>query len=668
MHRRVTERTLSVATQLLLPALLSVLGPALRAQEAAKTEVKATFLNALPKDTTLLLHASSVKGTLDRIKASPLHALRDHPDVKRLTARIEEEAKGGLAGAKAELGFDPFDLLLSLDGEWVIAVGNLDSLASAIGEGLSIGQPPDVKPEQVPLLVAADAGSAAPRVRELFEKLFAYAEKQGAVKETKDFQGGRITSIRERPAKAPAGKGSAGEKPGEKGSGQGPEKEKEKGKPEGGAQGSKGEGGGSDLAAPDEQDAAKGGEDEQGKKGAGDDDSEGAGDEGSQEGRGRPDVVVHFGELGGRFYFSLSRAFLEACMGKVDAPGASSLLASPTFQETQKLIGSGDVLAYLNVKGLTGSISSALSTTFFAFFWQKFDALFFGKSFNGAAVALSVEDRGLRETFFLHNSGGSDGILSVFKADAFTTAPPALVPANAKTFSGVALNPENLGKIVKDIAQTAMAFRGPATDVDLFFEQLSGAKLSEIVGGLGRRAYTFSGTVNADNPFSSLGFALELRDEAPILKVLKKLSAGPQGALEASKVKDRDVYVLGFGSFDIAFAVVDKQLLAGSKEEVDKVIGRTAEKGSGLAESEDFKRVAASLPAQAAMVGYSTPDYIRANFSALAEAARGTGEEDAEVLVGAILAVADVLGTSYSYGVWKDAGFYGDGWLLYRKP
>ncbi|HVR76426.1 MAG TPA: hypothetical protein VMT52_19005, partial [Planctomycetota bacterium] len=163
---------------------------------------KGSFLGALPHDTTLFLRATNVKALVEKLKKSPFHALKDHPDVKDVLRQVEEKLAQGLAEPRKELGFDPLDILASAEGEVVFALGGLEPVLTTLVESISMGQAPNVRSESIPLIIAVDAGGSSAKMHDRFEKIFQFAVKKGARRETVDFQGGKITRLVEDPGAA----------------------------------------------------------------------------------------------------------------------------------------------------------------------------------------------------------------------------------------------------------------------------------------------------------------------------------------------------------------------------------------------------------------------------------------------------------------------------------
>lgn len=632
----------------ILTAFFACLGTELGAQDkpaapppALPAALKGTLLAALPVDSALVVRIPNVKSLVEKLKSSPLGALRDHVDVKKALEMLQSKAGPELAKAEKELGFNPLDTLLSIEGEWVFALGGLGQLATTLSESLQMGQMPDnLSPDAIPILIAADAGAAAGKVHDAIEKLISLAQKEGAGVERFDFKGGKITRLSE-----PAGPEVSPKKPAAKE----PEVEdsdaeeagKKKTKPNG-------------IAAPQDDE-----EDDTEKKENAADDDDGDDDDEPK----KPNMQVFVGELGGRFYISLSRSILEGCMYPRDSDRADGLAAQSLFQETHQAVGGGDFFTFVNIKQVITSIDSALSTTFFAFFWQKLQGLLFGPTLNNFAASGSIDATGLTQTMFVHNAGASDGLLGVFKGEAFAPGLAAPVPSDCKTFSSSTFNPGQLAKIIKEAVQLAMSLQGQQADLDTLVESQVGVKFSELMAGLGNRMHSFSGLPRQDNPFASLNYILELKEEGGLKKVLKKVSEMAGGQFDAEKFKDREIYSADTGSFAINACAADKLLvLSTSRNDVEKVLTRTADAVAG---GDYFKKAVTGMPAQVTMVGFNSPEYMPALIKGMAQqAAESEGaDEEAQVFIKALGAAADAFGGGWSYGVWRDRGLYFTGKL-----
>lgn len=570
----------------------------------------ATILGGLPQETTLLVRVPSLQTLIEKAKKSPLAKLSDHPEVKEALGDLERELQGGMTEARERLGFDPMDLAACFEGETVLLLGGLDALAAKLGGALSTGAAPEMGPEDLPFAIASDAGSSADRAKGYLEKFFEFAVTEGAIRETVDVSGGaggKLTIL------------SDSEE--------------------------------SDAGSPDPDP---------------DPDADGAGGGDSTE----SPLRLYFGQAQNRFFFGTSRGFLERVMAGKAAPGATLLVDSPTFLESRRAAGDGDVFAYLNVKQLTRAINGALSATFFAFYWQKAEALLFGNSLNAMAASYSLEDRGVRNGFFVHNGGASDGIMGLLRGQPFSSTPPAFIPKEAKAYASMNLNVEHVSKIVKEIAQIAMAFQPGAGDIDTLFEQSMGVKFGEFFGSFGDKIHYYGETFDAQNALGSLNYVLELKAAAPLEKVLARFSAPGAGMLTQDSVDGATVYSLPAGPMgELAMAIkADRLVVAGGKGKVTAVLDRLSKGGAGLADQPEAKALLSSLaPPQVSMLSYSSKDYFAVYMDSIAQTVSTLASEpEAQTVVSLLKLLGELLGESAGYAQWTDKGLRGEGILLYR--
>ncbi len=638
-----------IASSLLIAPLFSQEKAAAEKPAAEKPVPRGAFqgslLSAMPADMTLLVRVSSAKGFVEKVKSSPLGQLQNHPDVKKFLEDLKKKTGPQMAKAERDLGFHPIDTLLSIHGEWVLGIGNLNALASALGESLQQGQmPSSLSPESIPLIIAADAGGSAGKVHEALEKLFAFAKKDGAELESTAFNGGTITHLSE-----PRVKGAgASPKPSDRKDGAGEKAEKDA-KP-------KTDKGKSDLASRPE-------DDEKNEKDPGSDDDDGDDDDNSDDADGdapsKEPMGMYVGELGSRFYMSLDRQLLEGSMQKADAERADGLVKNALFQETHAATGTGDLFVFVNAKQLTSSIGTGLSATFFAFFWQKFEAIFLGASLNNIGLAYVLEKDALSQSAFVHNSGASDGLLGVFKGDTFSpsTAPP--VPSDAQNFSSFSFKSSHLSKLVKDTVQLILSFQGQPSDIDTLVEGKVGVKFTDLMSALGKRIHTFTGAVKADNPLASINYVVELKDESPLKKALKKVSELAQGEFDAAKFKDHDIYTLNTGNSGMNVTAAEKLLIfTGSRGATENVISRAGDVSAIPPGGESFKKAAMGMPPQVSLLGFSSSEYMRNLVKSLMDQMGGQLDTEAQPFFKSIGALAELLGSGSVYGLWKDKGFY----------
>ncbi len=180
----------------LLPAILCLATLPLLAQT---TTVTKSVLHGLPEDTSIVIRLNSGRGLIDKIKASPFGDLRTHPEFKGFFDMVASEIEKGAKEGEAELGFNPLDLLDSLDGEVTFAIGGIEKIVSAIVQEIGAGGSGEdaVKPGDIPLLITANARSKAGSVRKKFAKIFSKIEEEEGVKSSiRDFHGGKITTFK----------------------------------------------------------------------------------------------------------------------------------------------------------------------------------------------------------------------------------------------------------------------------------------------------------------------------------------------------------------------------------------------------------------------------------------------------------------------------------------
>ncbi|MGQ9591404.1 MAG: hypothetical protein ACUVYA_14055 [Planctomycetota bacterium] len=561
-------------------------------------EAPASALASLPEDTILAVQFSGVDQLLRKIKSSPLYGLKDRAEFQVL-AQLTKEA----SGAKETIGFDPMDLLGCFRGEVVLAVGNLGDLAGRLGAALSMGEAPELSGEDIPFAIVADAGGQSAKVDEYLEKLYALAEKEGAIRESIAVGDAKITVL----VDASAGKGTE-----------------------------------------------EGGEDEKGAEGGS---------------KAQP-FRLYFGSLGARRYASTSRKFLEGVLAR--RPGAGSLLENPLFAESRKFVGSGDVFVFANVKQLTNSIGSALSSTFFSLYWQRIERIIFGRSFHNVAWSFTFEDRGVRTATAIHNSGADDGMLGLFKGEGFAPAPPRFIPKTSAVFSSFSFSPPRLGSAIEEIFQLVMSFQDPTADLEKFFSENVGVGFKTFVASLGSRVHYFAEDFSAEQPLGSFNYLIELKDPAPVRTALGKLlpMLGQAGKPEA--YKGNDVFIVPFGDQGELAVSATRNLLivAGKKNLLQTVVDRAEGADEGLGADPEVKKVIGSIaPPEVASLAYVgkgfLPQYIQA-FTKTAKENVEALEPGAVDLLGLLEAAANVFGAGVQYGQWTDKGYRGESVFYYR--
>lgn len=179
------------------PFLALALAAALSSRLVAQaTAVKArSTLESVPAGTSLILRVANVAALKKKFESTPLYALKDNADIKKFLDEIQKEFTEGVADMRKNLGFDPADIMRSIEGEAVLAIGSLDKIIAAIaGEALGGGSG-DVDPGDVPILLSLDAGGSLAKMKEYLGKIYEAAQKDGAEKKDEDFQSGKITTL-----------------------------------------------------------------------------------------------------------------------------------------------------------------------------------------------------------------------------------------------------------------------------------------------------------------------------------------------------------------------------------------------------------------------------------------------------------------------------------------
>lgn len=579
-----------ISAAILLAAFVPLSAPAEEAPSSA--------LASLPQDTILAVQFSGVDPLLRKIKASPLYGLKDRAEFQVLSQLAEKAQE-----AKETVGFDVMDLLGCFRGEVVLAVGSLGDLAARLGAALSMGEAPEVSGEDIPFAIIADAGGQSAKVDEYLEKLYALAEKEGALRESIAIGEAKVTVL----VDASGGEGTEEEGQGEK-EAEGPSK--------------------------------------------------------TQPFR------LYFGSLGARRYASTSRKFLEGVLSR--KAGAGSLPENPLFAESRKFVGSGDVFVFANVKGLTNSVGSALSSTFFSLYWQRIERVIFGKSLNNVAWSFTFEDRGIRSATAVHNSGADDGVMGLFKGDSFAPAPPRFIPKTSAVFSSVSFSPSRLGSAVEEIFQLVMSFQDPTADIEKLFSENVGVGFKSFIASLGNRVHYFAEDFSADQPLGSFNYLIELKDPAPARKALGTLlpMLGQTGKPEA--YKGNEVFVIPFGDQGELAVSVTRNLLiiAGKKKLLQTVVDRLEGADEGLGADPEVKRLIGSVaPPEVSFLSYVAkgflPQYVQA-FTKTAKENVEAVEPGAVELLGLFEAAANVFGAGVQYGQWTDKGYRAESVLYYR--
>jgi hypothetical protein len=580
----------------------------------SRSLAQGSALDALPPDTALVVRMRNGSEMVKKFKASPLYGLKDHPELKGFIDEMKKNVDEGMQEARDKLGFDLFDLLAALEGESIFAIGGLDKVVAALTAEMSGGEA-EVAPGDLPLIFVGDTAGSAPKFREYMGKIAEFVQKEGARKQEDSFQGGKIIAFDFTPQKP--------------GKAEGAKKEEKK------------------------EGDSKGNEDADAEEG--DDEEEPSGE-----------IEKFFiGEMGTKFFFALSRPYLEKVMsGAAQAP-ADSLVKSPDIALTRREMGDGDLSVLVNMRSIAGSARKNLQANpMGAMVWQIVEGKILGPNLKNLGVSINMTETEIGQTIFVNNGGAAEGLLGILKGAPFASKPNALIPEDTNQFTSVSLNIPYLYKTVKDIYQMvgpflqmsgAMSADGPQ-DLDGMFEKEVGMKLKDVVDALGGQMhFCQKGAGTPDNPLGDMVFAFELKDPAKISMLLEKLS--PKAGFKPQKVEGRDFYPLGMMGPEAdgpALAIGETYFFVGTKGGLVKdALASAAKPGKNVGETKAYQDVSGGVPAQVNALSFSNTKAMRDSLSAIRQALSSMGQPAPD-----LSAVAEVIGGSVGWGIWKEGGFY----------
>ena len=617
---------LAVVTVLALPWAL------VQGEPQGKTAaVSASLLDALPADTSVVLRARNATELQKKWKASPFYALKDQPDVKKLIDDLSKQMETGLADAKGKLGFDPMSLFDHIEGEVVIALGGLEAVIAKAAAAVMTGQQP-FSPNDVPLLIAVDAGSKAGDLRAKIGKILDLAQKEeGFRKEVEDFQGGKITTL--------TGPKDSGETKSTKKSSK---KKKKKGITEDDDDG--------DAAPPPAQKQ---------------DDPE----------------RVFLGDRGSLVLFALNRKHLEQVMAGMAAPAESALSKNADFTATLREVNpAADIHYFVNIRPAAIAARKALaSNPIGGVIWQLVESKILGKSLKNLAGGVLLRENDVQGLGFINNGGGSDGIFGVFKGVDVPGRPAAIVPEDADQYASFAVNMQALYAIIRDVANQAFAMsqgmmgggqggQENAPDIEQFVEAQFQIKPKDVIAAFGNAVHFYQkGAATEAEPFPNFSLSLELKDANPVKDLIQKVGA-MAGGIQAKTYLDHEIFPLAEGLGEgggptLGFA--DKLFVFGMKEEsVKEVIRRSGKGGKGLSDNPAFQALSKIIPSRVIAVSYSSPKSFGDSIDAMRNALNSAGMP---FRIPDLKALGEVFGGSVGYAVWKDQGLYSESLMVYRK-
>ena len=183
--------------RILLPLVVAIVGLSAWAIAQDKQTIVAgpSILKALPKDSTLVLHASSIAGIVKDFKSSPIYKLKDKQEFTELITQFEQTIEEGRQDIIAETQVDPLEMLSSVKGEAILAVGDVSKTIRDLGEALLNMEEPEIDSESIPVILGVDALGGRQEFKKNLLSIMALAVREGAGVKTEDFHGGKITTL-----------------------------------------------------------------------------------------------------------------------------------------------------------------------------------------------------------------------------------------------------------------------------------------------------------------------------------------------------------------------------------------------------------------------------------------------------------------------------------------
>jgi len=210
-----------------------------------------------------------------------------------------------------------------------------------------------------------------------------------------------------------------------------------------------------------------------------------------------------------------------------------------------------------------------------------------------------------------------DGALDLLKFPATSQAPPKWVPANAGSYSSFNWD---LQAAWRGIATLVDSFnsQGPGTFENLMVQLANNPPmihpkkdfLDHLTGRIQFVADATEPEQPEDLPGQRMLFALGVKNADGLKATIKKLIDTPNAPITTRQFKGETIYTLvlpnqlgGTGDGNIPFSVTQGNLMIGIPETLlEQAIRGDVEP---LSETADYKRMAASFPAQASSIGYA---------------------------------------------------------------
>lgn len=598
-------------TVFLLSSLLALsIWSALPAQQTAAKSRSA--LEALPEETTILLRLRNASDLLQKLKKSPLSTVGENPSFKKFIENITKKIEEELADARKKLGFNPMDLSSQVEGEVVLAVGGLDKIAAAIAAEMNRGGggPPDVSPGDLPVLMVADAGGSASKLRESIGKIYEAAQKEGARKEEEDFRGGKITTL------TSAKKDKDNDKDKNKENNPAPQEGLEKL--------FIGELGSTFLVSIN-----------------------------------RPFLEATMAGMSGAAMPSIGKnADFMATHNRLETDSDVLLFLNvKAVADAIRKNMQGNPMAPLIWNFIEGKFLGRGLKNFGISGSVREDGIYSISFVNNGGAKEGLLGL-LNGPSFAASEGMGEVPEDIDYYSSFSVDMPGIYA---------------LIKDIATMAMSLSGNAQPGMDLEQYVEMNFQIKLKEVVAALGSKL-SYYGRFNKDapagplDPFSSLGsflFSLELKSEEPIRDLISKVAILSGGGLQSEKYLERDVFKLSpTAQNGPVLALSNKLLVMGMSDPVKELIRRQGKSAKSLADNPGFQTAAKKVPGQVTAVSYTSEGYTKHSFDMFkaldVERELGFPLPDFEV-------IGSAFGASIGYGAWVENGLFFKSLVLFRK-
>ena len=485
------------------------------------------FDEMLPDSTVFYISVENYGRTQERWKTCPLSAFWNDEAVKAFTEQPLKKWSEWMDEARAESGITPEEVLGVVSGQVALAITSIT--------------PQEGKDDKVAMVILADVGSNADKVKELISKAEAReAEKKELGRQEEEFEGVTIVSY-----------------------------------------------------APDSE------------------------EEGAEQ-----SCWLLDGKL---FAMSNDTANLKALLAQRGHPGEGTLSAREGYRKVrERLGGRGDLVAYVDGGNLFKALREGKDGPGEEGM-KIMDALGL-TAIQGAGLQLALEDQGIALNLHILMSGPKEGILKLFGGQNAGLSAPGWVPADAASWGAWVLDLNDLWDEAMKVADKIEA--GSSMKVDGWLQSRkaqTGVDIkADLLGSLGDQLNFYTKVADPNEPGAFLplpglgamrmprfGFAIQVKNHqafsAAVDGLLAQALAG--GMIQEETYLDSKLRSLQMGmpGMTPCFVVLpDQFLFAFNLDDLKEVVGRYGkEELKGLADSGDYAKAMAGLPAQCNMLSYS---------------------------------------------------------------